>query len=185
MFHALHTFRPLQLVLGLVFGFCFGFLLDRAGVNRYDVLINQLLLEDFTVAKVMLSAVAVGLLGVFPLQRLGLVRYSPVTRSAGALVLGGLLFGAGFGLSGYCPGTAAAAAGHGGLDALLGVLPGLLVGAWLFIILYPSLKNRLDSWGPTLSMRVDEALGFTPLQGWLAALALVGAVLGGLRWAGL
>ena len=56
--------RAGQLVLGLLFGVVFGFLLQKGGVGKYEVLIGMLLLRDFTVMKVMLSAVAVGMIGI-------------------------------------------------------------------------------------------------------------------------
>jgi uncharacterized protein len=53
------------LVLGLIFGVAFGFLLQKGGVAKYEVLIGVLLLTDFTVIKVMMSAVVVGMVGIF------------------------------------------------------------------------------------------------------------------------
>jgi hypothetical protein len=53
---------------GLVFGIVFGFLLHKGGVTNYDVIIGQLLLTDFTVLKIMLSAVVVGAIGIHTLQ---------------------------------------------------------------------------------------------------------------------
>ena len=58
---SLHENRKLQLAIGLAAGFLFGFLLQKGGVTRYDVIIGQLLLQDFTVVKVMLSAVVTGI----------------------------------------------------------------------------------------------------------------------------
>lgn len=110
--------RKSQLVQGLLFGIAFGFLLHKGGVTRYDVIIGQLLLEDFTVVKVILSAVLTGMIGVHGMKHLGWVRLSPKAGSWSQNVIGGLVFGAGFALLGYCPGTIAAAIGNGFLDAL-------------------------------------------------------------------
>lgn len=60
-----------QLLLGLVFGGIFGFLLQKGGVGKYHILIGQLLLRDFTVAKVMGTAIVVGMLGVFVMHWMG------------------------------------------------------------------------------------------------------------------
>ena len=100
-----------QLLLGLLFGIVFGFLLQKGGVAKYHILLGVLLLEDFTVIKVMLSAIIVGMLGVFTLHALGLVELHIKPTRYAANILGGLLFGVGFALIGYCPGTGAAASG--------------------------------------------------------------------------
>jgi uncharacterized protein len=94
----LHGRRWFQLLLGLLIGIAFGFLLQKGGVTTYDVIIGQLLLSDFTVVKVMLSAVLVGMLGVHALRSLGLAELHPKSGSFGANAIGGLIFGVGFGI---------------------------------------------------------------------------------------
>lgn len=135
--------RKLQLVQGLLFGIVFGFLLQKGGVTRYDVILGQLLLEDFTVVKIMLSAVLTGMIGVHVMKSLGWVRLNPKPGSWSQNVIGGLVFGAGFALLGYCPGTIAGAIGNGFLDALTGGLAGILIGSGLFAALYPRLRDGI------------------------------------------
>ncbi|MFG0329040.1 MAG: YeeE/YedE thiosulfate transporter family protein [Phycisphaerales bacterium] len=120
-----------QLALGLLFGIAFGFLLQKGGVAKFHILIGVLLLEDFTVVQVMLSAIIVGMLGIFALHHFGLVELHVKPTRYLANVLGGVLFGIGFGLSAYCPGTSAAALGQGNFDALA-VITGMMVGSYLF-----------------------------------------------------
>lgn len=74
------------------------------------------LFEDFTVVKVMLSAVVTGMLGVHAMKWAGLARLHLKSGSWGSSVIGGLIFGVGFATLGYCPGTAADAVGNGYLD---------------------------------------------------------------------
>ncbi|HUW58997.1 MAG TPA: YeeE/YedE thiosulfate transporter family protein [Planctomycetota bacterium] len=143
MLTGLHDRKDLQLVLGLVVGILFGFLLQKGGVTKYDVIIGQLLLEDFTVVKVMLTAVITGMIGVHLLVSLGLAQLHPKPGSVGSTVVGGLIFGVGFALLGYCPGTVAGAVGNGYLDALFGGVVGVLIGAGLFAALYPRLNASL------------------------------------------
>src|ERR1035437_2175335 len=57
-----------KLLAGTIFGLAFGFLLQKGGVGKFNVLIGQLLLQDFTVAKVMLTAIVVGMVGIFTLH---------------------------------------------------------------------------------------------------------------------
>ena len=130
----------MTLVWGLLFGIVFGFLLQKGGVTRYDVILGQLLLEDFTVIKIMASAVITGMLGIHLMQHLGWIQLKPKSGSWGKNVIGGLIFGLGFALLGYCPGTIAGAIGSGALDALAGGLAGIIIGSGLFAIVYPKLK---------------------------------------------
>lgn len=166
--------RKSQLVQGLLFGIAFGFLLHKGGVTRYDVIIGQLLLEDFTVVKIMLSAVLTGMIGVHGIKHLGWVRLSPKAGSWSQNVIGGLVFGAGFALLGYCPGTIAAAIGNGFLDALFGGLTGILIGSGLFAALYPRLRDgilRIGYYGdvtlPRL-LQVGDGTVIVPLGALLA-----------------
>jgi uncharacterized membrane protein YedE/YeeE len=147
MLTGLHEKKNLQLVLGLLIGIVFGFLLQKGGVTDYNVIIGQLLLTDFTVVKIMLAASITGMLGVHLLRSLGLAQLHPKPGSFGASVIGGLLFGIGFGILGYCPGTVAGAVGEGALDALFGGVIGMLIGAGVFAALYPKLQQTILSKG--------------------------------------
>ena len=143
MFKALHSQKNVQLTLGLVMGFIFGFLLQKGGVAKYDVIMGQLLLKDFTVIKIMLTAIVVGMIGIYLMKGMGLVQLHPKPGSVGMTVVGGLIFGIGFALLGYCPGTISAAIGQGNLDALLGGLIGIIIGSGIFAHLYPKLEGFL------------------------------------------
>ncbi|MBN1166065.1 MAG: YeeE/YedE family protein [Methanospirillaceae archaeon] len=136
--------KRVQLILGLLMGIVFGFLLQKASVTEYDVILGQLLLSDFTVVKVMFSAVLVGMIGLYLLNRAGRITYHVTEGSVGTTVIGGLIFGIGFALLGYCPGTVAGAIGSGWLDALFGGAVGIVIGAGLFATFYPRLKPLLS-----------------------------------------
>lgn len=128
---------------GFIFGIIFGFLLQKGGVTKFDVIVGQLLLTDFTVLKIMLSAVVTGMTGIFLMKSMGWVELYPKSGSLGMNITGGLIFGAGFAILGYCPGTLAGAIGNGHLDALTGGLAGILIGAGLFASLYPKLSKGI------------------------------------------
>ncbi len=134
--------RRLQVGLGLAFGILFGFLLQRGGATYHAVIWGQLLLYDFTVAKIMLSAVLVGMIGFALLRSLGLADLHVAEPALGVQLAGGLIFGVGFGLLGLCPGTVAGAIGRGSLDALVCGALGLLIGTGLFASLYPRIGRR-------------------------------------------
>lgn len=133
--------KRIQLFWGLFFGTIFGFLLQKSGVTKYDVIIKQLLLTDFTVLKVMLSAVVVGMIGLYAMQTFGWIKLRPKTGSWGKNAIGGLIFGLGFALLGYCPGTIAGAIGNGYLDAVTAGLVGIVLGSGLLAAVYPRLKE--------------------------------------------
>ena len=147
MLTTLHSRRTAQLGFGLAGGFLFGFLLQKGGVTTYDVIISQLLLTDFTVVKIMLSAMVTGMLGVHALRSLGLAELHPKPGSAGSTLPGALVFGIGFGTLGFCPGTVVGAVAHGALDALFGGVVGMLLGAGLFAALFPRMKAGILSRG--------------------------------------
>lgn len=135
-----------KLIAGVIFGLAFGFLLQKGGVGKFNVLIGQLLLQDWTVAKIMLSAIVVGMVGIFALHHFAKVNLHIKPTRIGSNIIGGLLFGAGFALIGYCPGTAAAALGQGSWDALFG-MAGLVAGSWIFAEFSAHLKRTVEKWG--------------------------------------
>lgn len=149
---------PRQLVLGLVFGVVFGFLLQKSGVARYEVLMGQLLLTDFTVIKVMVTAIVVGMVGVFSLHALGLVELHVKPTNYAANIAGGLLFGVGLGVLGYCPGTGVAALGQGNYDAIAGIL-GLLAGSYLFAETSGFIGSTIEKIGSRGRIMLPDLLG--------------------------
>jgi hypothetical protein len=116
----------------------------------------ELLLKDFTMVKVMLSAVVTGMIGVHLLRMIGLTTLHPKSGSFGSTVIGGLIFGIGFGILGYCPGTLAGAVGQGSLDALFGGIAGMFIGTGLFSALYPKLDTHLLKRGSFGDITVPE-----------------------------
>lgn len=162
MLKTLHNNGSLQLGIGFVLGILFGFLLQKGGVTNYNVIISQLLLTDFTVIKVMLSAMVTGMIGVHLLRSLGLATLHPKPGSFGSVVIGGLIFGVGFGLLGYCPGTLAGAVGQGSLDALFGGMLGILIGAGIFAEFFPKLDKAILSKGYFGEMTWPQLLKVNP-----------------------
>jgi len=171
---AIYSEKTLQRILGLCMGICFGFLLQRGGVTRYEVIMGQLLLQDWTVLKVMLSAVVTGMVGVYALRIPGLVQLHRKSGSVGSTVIGGLIFGVGFALLGYCPGTMAGAAGQGSLDALVGGVSGMLAGTWIYAALYDRLEHRILHVGEFGKKTIPQMLGVKP---WSVILCMCAAII--------
>ena len=168
-----------SLMLGLATGFLCGFLLQKGGATRYDVIIGQLLLTDFTVVRIMLSAVIVGTVGVHAMRSLRLVQLHPKPGSVGGSVVGSLIFGLGFGALGYCPGTVVGAVGQGSLDALLGGVVGILIGAAIFAHSYPRLRAGVLSKGHFGDVTLPQVLKVHP---WFVVIPVVGMLVGLLWW---
>lgn len=148
----------MELFFGLITGIGFGVLLQRAEVIRFDRQIGALLLVDMTIVKFMLTTIIVGMVGVHLLVDLGLAKLSLKPLIMGGNLLGGLIFGVGWALLGYCPGTAAAALGEGRVDALAG-MAGMLVGAAVFAEAYPTLKESVLTWGDYGKQTLPGLLG--------------------------
>ena len=112
---------PEKLALGLISGIAFGFLLQKGRVAKFHVIVGQFLLKDWTVLKVMLTAVAVGAVGVWAMVSLGMASLTIKPAAFGGVIVGAVLFGVGMAIFGYCPGTSVAACGEGRRDAMVGV----------------------------------------------------------------
>lgn len=158
-----------KLLLGLVSGMIFGFLLQKGRVAKFEVIVGQFLLRDWTVVKIMLSAVAVGAIGIYSMHGAGWVNLHLKPMQFGGIITGGVLFGIGMAILGYCPGTSVAACGEGRRDAMAGVL-GMLVGAGLYVALYPVLRPLIEA-GNYGELTLPQATGI-PEWVWIAALIL-------------
>lgn len=134
-----------KLLLGLLTGLVFGFLLQKGQVTKYPVIVGQFLLRDFTVLKTMLTAVAVGGIGVYVLKALGLATLHVKPAQLAAVSVGGLIFGAGMVVLGYCPGTGVGAAAEGRIDAIAGVV-GMVFGALLFAGQFSFFSKNILTW---------------------------------------
>lgn len=166
------------LIYGLVTGIFFGFFLQKGRVLRYDKQLGALRLMDMTIVKFMLSTVLVGMIGIYLLKDLGLVKLSVKSTNLGGNIIGGLLFGVGWGLLGYCPGTSAGALGEGRWDALWGVL-GMLVGAAIYAEAYPALKSTVLTWGNLGEITLPQVLG---LNQWVIVPAFFIGALALFQW---
>jgi len=162
MLKSLHEKKSIQLILGLLIGIPFGFLLQKGGVIDYNIILGQLLLTDFTVVKIMLSAVITGMLGIHLLRSLRLAQLHPKPGSVGSSIIGGLIFGVGFAVLGYCPGTAVGAAASGYLDALIGGIAGITVGAGIFAAIYSKIQKTVLNKGNFGELTLPQLLRVNP-----------------------
>jgi uncharacterized protein len=122
----------LKIIIGLIIGFVFGYALQRTGITKYPRVMGMLLLKDFKILKFMLTAVILSMIGFHLLGELSVIKINPKPLDWGKLV-GGLIFGLGMGLLGYCPGTMMARIGEGKKEALLAAF-GMVAGLFIFLL---------------------------------------------------
>jgi uncharacterized membrane protein YedE/YeeE len=154
-----------ELAIALVLGLGFGFALERAGFGSARKLTAVFYLYDMAVVKVMFTAVVATLIGLAVMSGAGLFDLSEVylePTNWTAQIVGGAVFGAGFVLGGYCPGTSLAALATGRKDGMLFAL-GMVAGVWAYAEFTPG----LDIWYKATSSGVitlPEATGIA--MGW-------------------
>jgi uncharacterized protein len=135
-------------LLTLVFGFVFGSVLQYSRLNKYDVISGLARREDFTVPKAIALAVGLGAILLNAEIALGLASYHAKPFIVGGVIIGGLIFGSGMAILGYCPGTLAVSLGEGSLDALTGIAGGL-AGGVVYTLVLPQVSKIL---GPDLGV---------------------------------
>ena len=171
------------MISGLVCGALFGFVLENAGFGSPCKLTAQFRLTDWSVFKVMFTAIVVAAAGLYGLKLMGWINPDAVfvpTALVAASALGGVLVGSGFAVGGYCPGTSVVGLFSGRLDALLFIV-GLLLGTFAFAGLYgPAIEAVMAM------AEIDTGDTFTDAWGipeWVL-IALLGAALVGVFMAG-
>lgn len=131
------------MALATLIGVGFGFVLERAGFGRANVLVDQFFGVDNRVLKVMFTGIATTTAGLGLFHAVGILDLGAVsipTTYLAPQVVGGLLLGVGFAISGYCPGTAVVAAGSGNRDGWYSI-GGTMLGAVLFALAWPWLEG--------------------------------------------
>ncbi|MEE4255296.1 MAG: DUF6691 family protein [Desulfuromusa sp.] len=151
----------MEQVIGLITGILFGVLLQKGEVLRFEKQVGFMLLKDMTIIKFMLTAVIVGMVGIYACYSLGLIALSIKATNVAAIIIGGLLFGIGWAIAGYCPGTSVGALAEGRIHALWAIV-GMLVGAAIYAEVYPALKSTIFTWGAYGKLTLPQSLGISP-----------------------
>ncbi len=166
----------MALFLYTLVGVGFGFALERAGFGYAPNLAAQFYGTDTRVLKVMFTAIATACVGIVALAAIGVVDLGAVQIPETWLwpqLVGGLLLGVGFILSGYCPGTAVVAMSSGKQDGLF-TLIGAGIGSLLYGLLAPAIEPFANS-GHLGVVRIGDLLGVSDP---VLALAVVGMATG-------
>ena len=163
-FYSLDTLNsPNALFIALAIGFFFGLALERAGFGSSRRLAGIFYFKDMAVLKVMFTALVTAMIGLSLCIGLGVIDPSAgiyfMKTYYGTYIIAGLIFGAGFVMSGWCPGTATVGMASGKIDAVV-FLAGAVIGSIFFNELF-SIVKPLYTWGQSVQQNFgQEGLAF-------------------------
>ncbi len=166
-----------NMILAGILGFAFGLMLERAGFGSAHRLVMQWFGKDWSVFRVMFSAIVTAMFGILILDALNLMSFDAIYLNKtywNSQIVGGLIMGAGFTIGGYCPGTSFVALASGKLDAIF-YIAGMSFGVLTFAEAWPLLENFTKA-GAAGRLTVPELFGANP---WVIAFIILGiAVIG-------
>ena len=126
------------MIIAFICGIVFALIAQYVRLNTFNKIISTALRRSNDVIQIMLFAIAVSSIAFFIEFLLGGAVVSVKPLYVAGISVGGLLFGSGIAILGYCPGTLTMAMAEGNIDALFGYCGGILAGAF-FTIIYPSI----------------------------------------------
>jgi uncharacterized membrane protein YedE/YeeE len=169
----------MNIVLAIIIGLLFGFILQKIGAANPQKIINMLRLKDLHLMKVILLGIGLSSLILFILASVGVVDSSHISIKSAyvGVIIGGAIFGLGWAISGFCPGTGIVGAGAGRKDALVFILGGL-VGAGIFMGVYESLKDTFlfDSLGGKVTLAVTGSSKYEALTPDISGIIIAGVI---------
>ena len=164
------------LIIGFFIGCAFGAILYLGGASSYRRILGMLRLKDLWVLKLICTAIGVGTVGIYLLDMGGLAHISIKPAYVWGVALGGIIFGLGWAISGFCPGTCVVGAAEGKKDAMLTIAGGL-TGALLFSLVFPFINETLIQTANFGSITLASVLGVSGIYLALGlSVALLGAV---------
>jgi uncharacterized membrane protein YedE/YeeE len=132
----------MNLIYGLFVGIVMGALIQRVGASSPRMILASLRLQNLTIIKFMATTIAVGAVLVYVLSLWVPMHFDIKPTYVIGVGLGGLIFGVGFALAGYCPGTCVVGIGEGRRDAWMTLLGGI-AGALVFTLVYTLIEGTL------------------------------------------
>ena len=165
-------------ILGLLTGIAFGFLLQKGRVLRFEKQLGALLFKDMTIFKFILSAILVGMVGILVLSDMEVIKLSHKPMNVGAVIVGGALFGTGWAIMGYCPGTSIGALAEGRWHALFAII-GMVTGAAIYAELYPFFLKNVLAWKDFGKIGLPDVLN---ISGWVIVPAFWALTIGLFVW---
>ena len=132
----------MPLVYALLVGIAMGALIQRAGASSPRMILASLRLENLSIIKFMATTIAVGAVGVYLLSYWMPMHFDIKPTYVVGVLVGGLIFGTGFAVGGFCPGTCVVGIGEGRRDAFAALLGGV-TGALVFTLVYTMIQGSL------------------------------------------
>ena len=166
----------MSLLFALLVGVGMGALIQRVGASSPGMIARSLRLENLSIIKFMALTIAVGTVATYTLALFIPMHFDIKPLYLAGVLLGGLIFGVGFAVAGYCPGTCVVGAAEGRRDALFAILGGIM-GALVFTLAYPALKTALMSRGDFGKVTLASTLGIPALVGAIALAAVLVAII--------
>jgi rhodanese-related sulfurtransferase/uncharacterized membrane protein YedE/YeeE len=151
---------PLGFTASLIVGVLFGAVLEKAGFGSARRIAGVFYFTDMAVVKVMFSALITAMVGLIYLNSTGLLYLDAIYQMPtvwGAQLVGGIIFGAGFVMSGWCPGTSAVGVASGKIDALV-FFGGVMIGSIFFNEVFETVKP-LYGWGRQGVLYAYDSIG--------------------------
>lgn len=169
----------MSIVLAIVIGLLFGFILQKIGASNPQVIINMLRFKNLHLMKAILLGIGLSSLVLFLLISIGIVDNSHISIKPAyiGVLVGGAIFGLGWAISGFCPGTSLAGLGEGRKDALFFVLGGL-VGASILMSIYEYIKDTFlfNSLGGKVTLATTQNAKFETLTPDVSGIIIAGSI---------
>lgn len=163
------------MIVAFIAGFLFAIIATQVKITSFDKIISFALLKDLSVAKILLFAISISSVIFYVEYLLGIATVSVKPFMVSGVIIGGLLFGLGIALLGYCPGTIPMAIGEGKIDAIVGYIGGIFAG-FLFTLIYPYILPYLGHNFGAINLYFDSKI-LTAIEVLLfAALLFIAAV---------
>lgn len=161
-------------IVGLIMGVIFGASLVLTGLTNPDKIIGALRLKDFYAIRTVAVFLLVAMLGTWILDLFEVAHCDIKPAIILPVLIGGALIGIGLGLTGFGPGTALASAASGRIDALITVV-GMIFGAHVYILVYPSIVMPLEKMLNFGNVTLPEVTG-TSATMWVIPVFVVGSL---------
>lgn len=168
----------MEILLAAALGLIFGFVLQKVGAANPQKIINMLRLKDLHLMKAILLGIGVSSLMLFVLLAMGIADSSNLSVKSAyvGVIVGGMILGLGWAISGFCPGTGVVAAGAGRKDAQVFILGGL-AGAFIYTLVYGAFRDSFlfSSLGGKVAL-AETGSAFSALLGGVPGVAVAGII---------
>jgi uncharacterized membrane protein YedE/YeeE len=154
------------IITAFIIGLFFGAIMQLAQLDRLAKVIGAFLLKDLTIPKALLMAMGVGAILIYTAEYFGLIELHIKPFYPVGIAIGGLIFGAGMVIVGYCPGSMPEAVGEGRIDALFGIIAGI-IGGVVFTMIYPVYEASFLHGEVIGKQTLADLFGLTGVAKWL------------------